>query len=225
MARITKAPEERRSELIACAQTLFYSKGYESTSVNDIVTEVGVAKGTFYHYFDSKQAVLEAMIEHLLEQSMVLLETVAADDSLDALTKLTRIFNVMGNWKTERKAELLAVTRVMYLDENVLLLHKFKLLSVTAVAPILAKVIQQGVAEGVFQTEFVQEAAEIFLHTAQAFSEAFAHILLHAEEYQDPAAIVRQKKMAYEAALERILGASPGSLPLFDPAIIDAWFA
>jgi len=57
MTRIVKAPDVRRSELIACAQRLFYSKGYENTSVSDIVNEVGVAKGTFYYYFKSKQAI------------------------------------------------------------------------------------------------------------------------------------------------------------------------
>ncbi len=62
MARIARAPDERRSEPITCAQKLFYTKGYESTSVSDIVTEVGAAKGTFYHYFESKQAILEAWL-------------------------------------------------------------------------------------------------------------------------------------------------------------------
>ena len=57
MTRIVKAPDVRRSELIACAQRLFYSMGYENTSVSDIVNEVGVAKGTFYYYFKSKQAI------------------------------------------------------------------------------------------------------------------------------------------------------------------------
>jgi hypothetical protein len=47
MTRIVKAPDERRSELIATAQQLFYTKGYERTSVSDIVKAVGVAQGTF----------------------------------------------------------------------------------------------------------------------------------------------------------------------------------
>ena len=73
MKRIVKDPDERRGELIACAQKLFYSKGYESTSVRDIVDEAGVAKGTFYYYFESKQAVLEAMIDELVAYSVALM--------------------------------------------------------------------------------------------------------------------------------------------------------
>ncbi|MCG7586295.1 TetR/AcrR family transcriptional regulator, partial [Photobacterium sp. OFAV2-7] len=65
MARVVKAADERRSEFITAAQTLFYSKGYESTSVNDLINAVGVSKGAFYHYFDSKQAVLEALVDDM----------------------------------------------------------------------------------------------------------------------------------------------------------------
>ncbi len=68
MARVVKAADERRSEFIAAAQNLFYSKGYESTSVNDLISVVGVSKGAFYHYFDSKQAVLEALVDDMQSQ-------------------------------------------------------------------------------------------------------------------------------------------------------------
>lgn len=61
MTRITKAPDERRMELFNAAQALFFTKGYEKTSVKDIVKQVGVAKGLFYYYFESKQALLEAL--------------------------------------------------------------------------------------------------------------------------------------------------------------------
>ena len=81
MARVVKAPDVRRSELIACAQQLFFTNGYEKTSVSDIIAEVGVAKGTFYYYFDSKQAILEAMIDELLDQSMAILQEIVADET------------------------------------------------------------------------------------------------------------------------------------------------
>ena len=71
MTRNVKAPDERRSELIATAQQLFYTKGYERTSVSDIVKAVGVAQGTFYYYFGSKQAILEALVAELTAQHQV----------------------------------------------------------------------------------------------------------------------------------------------------------
>lgn len=55
-----KKGDARRGELLAAAEKLFYTKGYENTSVQDILDAVGFSKGGFYHHFDSKLAVLEA---------------------------------------------------------------------------------------------------------------------------------------------------------------------
>ncbi|MGD8519484.1 MAG: helix-turn-helix domain-containing protein, partial [Anaerolineae bacterium] len=121
MTRVTKDPDERRTELIACAQQLFYSKGYERTTVRDIVDALGVAKGTFYYYFDSKQQILEAMVDELIGQSMALLHEIVVDEALPALVKWARAFRELGAWKSERKAELLAMLHVMQMDENLLL--------------------------------------------------------------------------------------------------------
>ena len=85
MARTVKPPDVRRSELIATAQHLFYTKGYETTSVSDIIDSVGVAKGTFYYYFDSKQAILEAIIDELMDQSMAILQKIVSDETLAAI--------------------------------------------------------------------------------------------------------------------------------------------
>jgi hypothetical protein len=103
-------------------------------------------------------------------------------------------------------------------------MHKMKERSMTAVIPLLAGIINQGIAEGVFEVESAVDSAEIFMTTSQGFSEAFARILLNAADYENPAELVRRKKATYERAIERILGARVGSLPLFDEAIIMAWF-
>ena len=56
-----KKGDARRSELLVAAEKLFYTKGYEKTSIQDILDEVGFSKGGFYHHFDSKLSVLEAI--------------------------------------------------------------------------------------------------------------------------------------------------------------------
>ena len=56
-----KKGDARRGELLATAERLFYTKGYEQTSVQDILTAMHFSKGGFYHHFDSKLAVLEAI--------------------------------------------------------------------------------------------------------------------------------------------------------------------
>ena len=224
MTRIVKAPDERRSELIATAQQLFYTKGYERTSVSDIVKAVGVAQGTFYYYFDSKQAILEALVAELTAQQHVLYEAIVADETLNAIQKWTRAVQVIGDWKIERKAELLALARVILKDENVLLRHKLRTQKVQMAAPILTEIIVQGIAEGVFETAHVEEAAEIVYAISEAFSDTLADILLNPDNYDNPVALYRRKYAAVQTAIERVLGATPGSLPLADEQTLAAWF-
>lgn len=224
MTRIVKAPDERRSELIAAAQQLFYTKGYERTSVSDIVKAVGVAQGTFYYYFDSKQAILEALVAELTAQRHVLFQAIVADEILNAIQKWTRAVQVIGDWKIERKAELLALARVILKDENVLLRHKLRVQKVQMAAPILTEIIVQGIAEGVFETAYVEETAEIVYAISGAFSDTLADICLNPDKYDDPTALAWRKLASVQTAIERVLGAKPGSLPLADEQTLAAWF-
>jgi AcrR family transcriptional regulator len=224
MTRITKDPDERRSELIACAQEFFYTKGYESTSVRDIVDGVGVAKGTFYYYFDSKQAILEALVEELAEQAVALLRGIVADETLPVLEKWARAFQMVAAWKAEHKAELLAMLHVMQMDENLLLRYKVHTRTVQLLSPEFAKIIAQGVEEGVFETGFVEESAGITLSIMQSLSDPLYGILLNPDNYDNPAALARRKITSVETAIERVLGAPPGSLSLVDAQTFAVWF-
>ncbi|MFB0535291.1 MAG: TetR/AcrR family transcriptional regulator [Anaerolineae bacterium] len=224
MTRIVKAPDERRSELIAYAQKLFHSKGYESTSVRDIVDEIGVAKGTFYYYFDSKTAVLEAVVAELIAQAQAILQEIVADETLAAIPKWIQASQVIGNWKTERKDEMIALLRLLQKDENVLLQHKMWMQATQVLSPELAKIIAQGVEEGVFETEFIQDSAEIALAITQPLRDTIYDTLLNPDKYDDPAALARRKITAVQTAIERVLGAPPGSLPIIDEQTFAAWF-
>lgn len=224
MARTVKDPDERRRELIASAQKLFYTKGYESTSVSDIVHEAGVAKGTFYYYFDSKQAVLEAMIDELVAYSVTLMRPIVEDPTLNGAEKWIQAFRIIGNWKIDRKSEMMALLRMMMADENVLLRYKTNLKTVEALAGELAKIIAQGVGEGVFNTRFGEDAAKIALGSSMTLSTTMYDLLLHPDQYDDPAALAKQNIAAVQDAIERILGAEAGSLPIADDALFDGWF-
>ncbi|WP_216725625.1 TetR/AcrR family transcriptional regulator [Thiorhodococcus drewsii] len=71
----TKPAEVRLDELMNAAERLFLDKGVESTTINEIVEAAQVAKGTFYHYFSSKNEILEALGKRYTDQFLVSLET------------------------------------------------------------------------------------------------------------------------------------------------------
>jgi AcrR family transcriptional regulator len=65
--RVSKKHDVRLHEILDAAQSLFAQKGYEETTVNDILDRVGIGKGTFYHYFQSKEDALAGVISRVVE--------------------------------------------------------------------------------------------------------------------------------------------------------------
>ena len=71
MARTVKAAEHaaRRDAILDAAQRLILSNGYERLTVQDLLDDLQISKGAFYHYFDSKPAVIEALSARLVDDS------------------------------------------------------------------------------------------------------------------------------------------------------------
>jgi len=67
--RITKNPEERRKEIISVARELFEEQGVINTKIRDIVKKIGVSQGLFYYYFKSKDEVVTAVMEQIIEET------------------------------------------------------------------------------------------------------------------------------------------------------------
>ncbi|MBN1318895.1 MAG: hypothetical protein JXA42_25665, partial [Anaerolineales bacterium] len=95
---------------------------------------------------------------------------------------------------------------------------------VKMISPEFARIIEQGVKEGVFSTDYVEESAEIALSILQTFSDALADMLINPDRYDDPMMSVGRQIAAIETAIERVLGAAEGSLPLVDAGSFSAWF-
>ena len=111
MTRIVKDYTERRDEIIAVAQRLVYTKGYEQMTVQDILDEIQISKGAFYYYFDSKQQLLEVLIEHILLEAQQVIAPIVNDAGLPALEKLRRLLDAVASWKTARKDYLITLIR------------------------------------------------------------------------------------------------------------------
>ena len=226
MARTVKEHGERRREIVSTAEHLFYQQGYTQTSVRDIIDAVGIAKGTFYHYFDSKVDLLDELVEHIMVQSVALLKPVVADETLDALTKFSRFFERVGNWKVARKEFVLDMMRVLYRDENVLLRSKMIRRSTDEImAPMLCTIIQQGIDEGVFDVAHPRDSAEVVARIGLAYSESFAYALLETDERSALLPSMERKTDAYERGIERVLGAPAGSLSIVPRDQLREWLA
>jgi AcrR family transcriptional regulator len=226
MARMVK-PEEydlHRNKILEAAGRLVYTKGYEQMSIQDVLAEAEISKGAFYHYFASKADLMEAMIERMAFQGIELMAPIAQDEHLSAPDKLLRIFDFAARWKTARKEALLTLVKVWYADENAILRLKSQAAVLPLVAPLLTGIIRQGIDEGVFHTSYPEQSCEIVFSLMMSMGDSMIKQILRPELNRQVFRYLEDLTASYQEAIERVLGATPGSLPLYDPAILREWF-
>ncbi len=224
MARIVKEHAVRRNEILDVAQRLVYAKGYEQMTIQDILDGLQISKGAFYHYFDSKQALLEAVLERMQEEAEQLLIPIVQDPHLPALDKLQRFFATLNRYKTTQKAFFLELLRVWYADDNAIVRQKARATGVKRVTPWLAVIVRQGIQEGVLTTSYPEQVGEVVLSLALDLGETLGGLLLSFEPERDDMLRVESIVAAYTDALERTLGAPRGSLQLVDDETLKEWF-
>ncbi len=146
--RVIKEYDERKQEILDTAERLFRIKGYEKCTIMDIIKEVGIAKGTFYYYFNSKQEVLDAVVLRYVD--------IVRNNAEE---KLMRAFMAMQITNQIDKDLLDNIHKV----ENALLHQKVLNQLVTTMTPILVKVIEEGIEEKVWSCKYPLEYMQIFL--------------------------------------------------------------
>ncbi|MGV2966519.1 TetR/AcrR family transcriptional regulator [Paenibacillus sp. AGC30] len=158
MARVSKNPQERKNEILTVAMELFNSKGYENTSVSEIVRKVGVSQGTFYNYFQSKEDVLHAACERTLASRLEAINQLVENRDLNAREKLIRIF--MDATPNEEDQD---VFEYLHKESNSTLHQKWIVIEINALIPYIKKIVQQGAEEGEFLVQQPELKAEFLL--------------------------------------------------------------
>jgi len=214
----------RRDVFLDAAERLIRTKGYDDTSIQDILDEVDASRGAFYHYFDSKEALLEAVIERMADAALPIIEPIAADPDLPAAAKLQAVFSTAGQWKTERSDLLLALMRSWYSDENDLVRLRVARAGAARITPIIAGIVRQGTTSGAFSPTSPDHAAAILMALFNGSSDAIGHLVIDRQDGRATFEEVERFMAAYEEAVERILGLPPGSFVLIDTPSLHVWF-
>jgi AcrR family transcriptional regulator len=215
----------RRDEFIDVALRLIQTKGYEQLSIGDVLAELGASKGAFYHYFDSKQSLLEAVVDRMTDTMDALVGPMLDDPTLPALEKLQRFFSTTVRWKTERRDLLVGLLAVWQSDDNAVVRNKVLRGSASRLAPLIARIVRQGMDEGAFALAHADELAQVIVSLVFEYGQANAELFLAYHGGQGDRSRVERTAATYSLALERILGLAPGSLTLLDADALRAWFA
>ena len=152
-----KKGEKRKQELLKIAYDMFLSRGYENTSVDEIIETAQIAKGTYYYYFSSKEQMLEEVIDMMIES-----ETDAAKQILEAdipvPQKIVGIITSIKPAETERP-----IQDALMEPENVLMHDKIRKKLIEVIAPLLSKVVEEGIDKGIFACDNVPERVRMLL--------------------------------------------------------------
>jgi len=218
----------RRDAIVDSAQRLVQSKGYERLTVQDILDDLQISKGAFYHYFDSKPAVIEALTERLVADSVRALAPIAADRELGALEKLQRFFGEIIRWRSARKSLFVAMLPVWYAPDNIVFRLQIDVAVANRLAPLLSAIVRQGVDEDRFATAYPERAGAIIIALVQALQGAMAPQLLAAAQRSPEAPHTKETVATYGAhieAIERYLGVAVGTLYRADSRAVKSWTA
>jgi len=204
MPRTIKASPDRANEILEAARDLFNEKGFENTSVDDIVRRVGVAKGLFYYYFDSKEEIIGILYDRLFDEISASITAVMEKKGLTALERFGEVF------ETNRDITCRSSMIVAYFkkERNQSFHLTMERRAHGLLINVMEGIIMQGVDEGTFRGDHPRETAIALNAMYQGLKNDL------------PPEPTSEELMNMFQALrdlsERLLGMDAGSLDIFD---------
>ncbi len=184
--------EERKKEILKIAYRLFLTKGYDNTFVDDIIAESKIAKGTFYYHFESKEELLEAVINMIIDESTRNAEAVLSMP-LSVPQKIVGIIKAL-----QPNLDEMELAKVLHRSDNIVMHEKIESRINDAAIPILSAAIEEGTREGLFHCDYIEERVRSIL--------SISNQLLDQESISEGAVIV------FIDIVEKTLGAPKGTM-------------
>lgn len=198
--KIVKDGEVRRREILMAARELFIRKGYEQTSVNDILKIVNIAKGTFYYYFVSKREVLESIILDIVDEGVIRAENILKDKSIPLVNRMMMAIMAQApkfEGSDEIKVEIHNV-------ENSKLERLYLREMLKRMAPMLKESVAEGINQDIFHVAYPDEAIESIL--------LLGHMMFDCDVFEWEMEEYPKKIQAFLFNVEKILGTREGEL-------------
>lgn len=198
--RIVKDAQERRNEILDAAEALFNEQGYDGTSTNDILKKVGIARGTLYYHFASKESIMDGIIDRYNKKIIDRAQAIAKRKEIPAIERLLLAITAL-NVSESASEELMAH---IHKPQNALMHQKIQKVLYKEITPILTMIIQDGIEEKIFNTEYPYESMEMLLvYAAIIFDDGIVELT---EEEK------MRKMIAFAHNAERLFGTEQGMI-------------
>ena len=187
-----KKGEQRKQELLKIAYRMFVEKGYDNTSIDEIIAEAGIAKGTYYYYFPSKEDTLEAVIDMMINEEVARAKEVVASP-MPIPQKLAAVIYSLRPGQEEQN-----IAKVVESNENIILHDKLNKRLIAEAVPLLSSVVREGIETGVFNCEQIEERVKM--------------ILIICSRLFDEDDFTENEVTAFIDVTEKIFGTQPGTM-------------
>lgn len=195
-----KEAKERKNEILDVAEVLFNEQGYDRTSTNDILKKIGIARGTLYHHFESKEAIMDGIIDRYNQKVIEAAQSIAGKKEIPVIERLLMAItslNVSGTVSEELMTQI-------HKPQNALMHQKIQKVLIIEITPIFTSIIQDGIEENLFHTDYPYESVEMLLVYATTIFDEGTIELSKEEQLQ------RMTAFAFNA--ERLLGTRQGAI-------------
>ncbi|WOP18520.1 TetR/AcrR family transcriptional regulator [Raineyella sp. LH-20] len=209
--RVSKAPEERREQLLDVALGLCAEVGFEALSIEQLTREASVAKGTFYYYFASKQDLLLALVGRYVDALFVELEATASRLTGSGLERFRALMLGATTWKTGHVTDAYAFVPLLYKRENLPLRYQLFDEWAGRMREVFLPLVERGTADGSLAVDDPEATTDLVLSIwIEAGGRMFDRALATTTEEAWVDTLLRGIA-SLTSAVERILGAAPGS--------------
>lgn len=199
--RIVKEAEIRREEILDAAEKLFAAKGFDNTSTGDILDAVGIARGTLYYHFKSKEDILDGVIQRITDRLIKDAGEIVRKKEMPVLERLTKAIlslNVDSRIGYE-------IMEQVHRPQNALMHQKMQTTLLSGINPILTELVEEGIEQGICHTRYPESVVEMTILYANTAFDELNIAGLSPEE--------RERKISgFIYNLERLMGMAEGSL-------------
>lgn len=210
--RISKDGQIRKQEFLQAALDLFSKRGYEDTSVQDIIDAVGVTKGSFYYYFKSKENVVDELLGGFRTDMHQILSEVLADVSLDPRQKVVAMDARCLQHRLDNREYFERIYSTLTSIGNAKLRHKLNDEGTRLILPLFRQAIVEGAEKGLFDIPVPEETAELYYTLHSSVLYRLSRLCYGLGVQPGGRANIDKLLIFYQDSLERLMGADRGSM-------------
>lgn len=184
--------KNRKDEILSVAYNLFITKGYDNTSVDEIIEKVNIAKGTFYYYFTSKEEMLDEVINKMINEEII----EAKKFVLMPIPIEQKVVGIVTSLRP--KSNELNIVEALNNENNIKMHMKYNKRIIDEATIILKDVVLEGIDKGVFNCTNIEERIKLLLKMS---NDTF-----------DDNNFTNKDVEVYIDMVEKLLGANPSTM-------------